>query len=543
MKNIRTFVDTLFNLNLTSPVWDFLGNQYNDTLNKHIWDINSSINDGYPYIRLYNFNTHLISPTNGSSDNIDVNFNCFASSQSNLNSVTLQIWNETSGNLYYNETITPIGVNETTASFDYNFTDEGNYLWNCLFTDEVTSISSDLNYTLFISLIAPAVTLNNPLENEFFNYQNNILFNFTGIDNDGLSVCELWENFTGNWKKNYTWSSPISEISSARNLNLVDNYYLWNVWCNDTFGNGAFHENNHTFSIDTIYPIEGNITIAVTQNSESFLFLTNITDINLNMCKYTIKNLTGQINGVNENITFSCNQLSSASTSGFGDYILYIDAYDKANNHIQQNKSFTTSFVSPPPEGSGGTTPSLSAGNWTMETEFAGSKYQFSMIQSSSRNKDLLFENLGTTSRTITLSCQPVSGTADLCGDITFEKNTFTLPLQKGIKTSVGFTLKIPDNFEKGKYVVNLVATDEQSNIGIITTEIDITSSSSITGIISKLFSNTKNGIPYFLLFILVALLAGVLSNFLLFKPTKLPSALSVLVGLVFGIIFLLLPI
>ncbi len=149
----------------------------------------------------------------------------------------------------------------------------------------------------------------------------------------------------------------------------------------------------------------------------------------------------------------------------------------------------------------------------------------------------MLFENLGVSERTITMKCVKVSGLEELCEGITFKQDTFILPTQKSIKTSNTFIVSIPSTYEKGTYVVNLVGEDENSNIGVITLEVKVTSRASIAGIISKLFV-----FPYFLIFLLVAIVFGVLSNYLIFKPTKLPSALSVIVGLVFGIIFLLLP-
>jgi hypothetical protein len=178
-----------------------------------------------------------------------------------------------------------------------------------------------------------------------------------------------------------------------------------------------------------------------------------------------------------------------------------------------------------------------------METDFGGSSYQFTMIQGSSRSGNLLFENLGTTSRTLKMTCEPVSGTQNLCDTLTFEQTTFTLPLQRGIKTSTSFEVVIPDNYEKESYVANLIATDEDGNKGIITITVDVASYASITGAITKLFSSTEGGIPYLLFFFLIAFMTGTLSYFTIFKPNKIPTAFSVLVGLVFGIIFLLLPI
>jgi transcription termination factor NusB len=49
MKNVRTYTDVGWSKGLESP-WDFVGNPYDDKGNEDIWDINPTINDGYPYL-------------------------------------------------------------------------------------------------------------------------------------------------------------------------------------------------------------------------------------------------------------------------------------------------------------------------------------------------------------------------------------------------------------------------------------------------------------------------------------------------------------
>ena len=49
MKNVRTFTDVAWSAGLSSP-WDFVDNPYDDIANDDYWDIDVSINDGYPYL-------------------------------------------------------------------------------------------------------------------------------------------------------------------------------------------------------------------------------------------------------------------------------------------------------------------------------------------------------------------------------------------------------------------------------------------------------------------------------------------------------------
>jgi hypothetical protein len=53
-------------------------------------------------------------------------------------------------------------------------------------------------------------TRNYPSNKTYFNNKSNIYFNYTATDSNGLSVCELWGDWTGVWHKNYTWSGPAS---------------------------------------------------------------------------------------------------------------------------------------------------------------------------------------------------------------------------------------------------------------------------------------------------------------------------------------------
>lgn len=525
--------------NFTS--WDFTD----------IWQICSEVNDGYPSLRYIDepcptIRVTLNKPDNSSSSSISTTFNCSAISEKNaFTSATLQIYNKTSGELYYNETKSASGLLNTTL-FDYNFTTTDTYLWNCEFTDNSSlSFSAPLNYTLYLNTVSPAITLEKPSNNNYINTIPTYL-NFTATDPDGLSTCELWGNFTGSWAKNYTWNNPTSGVTTFTTLNLEDNLrYDWNVWCNDTVNNGIFSPNNFTFGLDTIYPTTSIDNITTISGSQVVTFYsTSIDNNNGTTCKFSVYNLAGGIEGINNNLSFTCNQSYAFAVSGFATYILQVYTTDIGGNVNWTNKSFVTFTTTPPSGGGGGSgTVVVTSGNWTMETEFGGSSYQFAMIQKTSRTKDLVFENLGTTSRTIKLTCEPVSGSKNLCDNIEFENAQFSLPLQRNIKTSIPFRLAIPSGYEKGRYVVNLIGTDEVGNKGIITLTADVTSYSSITGAVTKLFSNTESNIPYFLIFALISFMSGVLINFTLFKPNKIPAALSVVAGLFIGVVFLLLPI
>jgi hypothetical protein len=63
MKDIRTYTDLAWSPGL-SPAWDFYGNQNDDTGNEDIWGINSTDNDGYPFLMWQGYSVPLYAPEN-----------------------------------------------------------------------------------------------------------------------------------------------------------------------------------------------------------------------------------------------------------------------------------------------------------------------------------------------------------------------------------------------------------------------------------------------------------------------------------------------
>jgi len=122
--------------------------------------------------------------------------------------------------------------------------------------DTLNNLNSE-SVVFGVNLESPFIELNNPSDNKYLNYKENILFNFTVTDGDGIGTCELWGDWNG-WHKNQTLNSVSSGVQTSFGLiNLNDGNYKWNVWCNDSLGNGDFSLNNFTLTIDTVYPLFG----------------------------------------------------------------------------------------------------------------------------------------------------------------------------------------------------------------------------------------------------------------------------------------------
>ncbi|GAG27261.1 unnamed protein product, partial [marine sediment metagenome] len=94
---------------------------------------------------------------------------------------------------------------------------------------------------------------------------------------------------------------------------------------------------------DSIYP---NITInsiTTRTGSQTITFSSNVTDAYIDSCKFSIFNLSGSIDGLNENISVGCNQVGkSATVSAYKTYNLTLYGNDSAGNENSTTEPFTT---------------------------------------------------------------------------------------------------------------------------------------------------------------------------------------------------------
>ena len=262
--------------------------------------------------------------------------------------------------LFLNDKINKTRGISTDLNTNINFTIIGladatyNYSIQVCDSDDLCNSSSLYYFT--ISTDAPAINLDYPLTNSYFNNGTNLYFNFTATDSNGLSTCELWGNWTGTWAKNYTWL-PTSAVQNFTTVNVTqgDAIYKWNIWCNDTTNTATFSPFNRTFTIDTTFPEVNLTSITPTAGSQTISFDVQATDINLNTCKYSIFNSSGGIDGLNNNVSVSCVSTgNSATVSKYATYNLTFYGIDKAGNENSSIKSFTTTALAPLTISSGG---------------------------------------------------------------------------------------------------------------------------------------------------------------------------------------------
>ena len=427
---------------------------------------------------LLSIDVTLNSPGNDTSQTTPTEFNCSVeTSGKEISNITLFIWNSP---FIYTETKDITGFSNSTI-FSVTFGNDASYEWNCKATNNISeSKFADNNFTVHIETNSPAINLQKPTSNEFLNNGTNVYFNFTATDQQGMDVCQLWGNWTGTWKNNFTWNNITSGVQNFTTLNISEsNGNIWNVFCNDTVGNGGFAASNFTFNIDETLP---NITInsiSTIAGSQTIQFNSTESDLNLYTCFYSIFNSTGEIDGISENISYTCNTITPATSSSFGTFNLTIYSRDLALNEKSTTQSFTTSNPQPSPGGGGGSITMhgvtlLEATNFTITT--LNLKSQLDMViakdSAKSRSKDFLVTNFGLEPIVVEIICdtQNVNESSqdiDICDYVSFENKTMVVQPSEEIRSRGTFNLETPNGTKLfDEYYFNILAVrtigDEQ---------------------------------------------------------------------------------
>ncbi len=152
----------------------------------------------------------------------------------------------------------------------------------------------NMNYSqveFVVNTTLPVVLLEHPYEEGNVTYSN-VVFNYTpsGVD---IVECTVYGNFSGEWGANESNSTPVlNSFVNGIEVGLLDGCYLWNVKCEDSFGNVAFGASNRTLTIDSSAP---NISI-VSPLNESYLasgtrrVWVNVTSDEDGLCRYNLSN-------------------------------------------------------------------------------------------------------------------------------------------------------------------------------------------------------------------------------------------------------------
>lgn len=362
---------TIESFNVTTRIPDLTPRQVNFTVTSFV---NSTINLGNSNVT-FDLNSTWPTPGNGAQYR-------FATKE-NTNLTRLPV-------LYL--TYTDVSINivapsddqefDTNLSLPLNFTQAGpiSTIWynidngaNTTITGNITFNTSDGSHTAYlfandtngnlfsdsvnftVSLSAPAITLDAPDDGTYFNNGTGIYLNYTATDSNGIGQCDVYHDVTGSWALN---STNLGITSGQQNFTQVygsDGSYTWNVFCNDTLGNGRFSTTNHTFIIDETLPLISNINVATADNSQTFNFSFTLTETNQGTCKYSVYDSDNTtIDGLNENVSITCGVTSQGTATGFGTFTLRVYHTDLAGNENHTDKAFTLTQTSGDGSGGGG---------------------------------------------------------------------------------------------------------------------------------------------------------------------------------------------
>jgi len=335
---------TNYTINATKTGWDTNSTQINlttNTLNQQFDILDTivpTVTIAHPQAQIYSYNESL--PLNYSVSDLGVG----------LDSCWYKIDYSNGTNFLSNTTLT------SCSNITFNVSISEIYDLTLYVNDTENNVNLS-SVTFSVSLESPAVVLNYPTDNKYFNNGNNIYFNFTATDSDNLDTCHLYGNWTGTWHKNYTWKSPTNATMNWTQINLTEGKYNWNVWCNDTNGLDSWALNNFSLNIDLTNPTSIINSVGTAIGSKIISFNSSNSDnYGLDSCKYSIYNSGGTIDGVTENISFTCtNQVILSTVSDYDAYTLRVYVKDLADNEIYSTKIFAVQSSGASPGGGGGT--------------------------------------------------------------------------------------------------------------------------------------------------------------------------------------------
>jgi hypothetical protein len=426
-----------------------------------------------------------------------------------------------------------------TQNTNFSIPRSGTYNLSIYANDTPYNQSSITSVNFIVSLEAPAIVLDYPGQDKWFNDLSDFSVKFTANDLNAMAFCDVYGNWTGSWTKNRTILNPNSgQQYSTSTGRLSNGNYMWNVLCNDTTTQ-SWAESNQTFRVDTIYP---NVTISSPSGTiTSRIFNINIlaTDnYNVSYCFYWVT-LGASTIIANTQIPDCISQTGVVATDA--DYVIHVCINDTAQNNFCVTSPFTVDTSTPSnPGGGGGGSIVIVQGNgslWTMETDANGGLYELVMVKGSSRVKTILFQNKGNKIINLALSCK-----GDLCDNIKLADMTIGLPTGLEIKTKSSFEIDIPSDLADGTYVSNIIATDQDGNEGLITVQTQVGGLGIISEFANKIISS-KNisgiGVPYVIIFIFSWLVSSFLTYIIAFTKKDGGKAISTIIGFVVGLIVL----
>jgi subtilisin family serine protease len=245
--------------NITGTVNSTVFNATNLSFDNYKWNcLAYDVNNNYAFassnfsFRLGYVTANLTSPANGLITNKNQTYNCSFTSESShaLKNSTFSIWNS-SGGLVYNVSQNISGI-VNSSSFNYNFTMEGNYSWNCLvYNNNSDNTSADNNYSIRNDITLPEIN-----SITFSVNTTSATVNWNSNENTNSSI--FYSTDTINLNFNSSNSSLALNHSFTLTGLTASTIYYYNITNCDNAGNCKVNgTNSFTTSVEAVVPSSG----------------------------------------------------------------------------------------------------------------------------------------------------------------------------------------------------------------------------------------------------------------------------------------------
>jgi subtilisin family serine protease len=177
----------------------------------------------------------LVSPADNTyTKTAAVNFTCAANDTiADLSNMTFYLWNS-SGSLVYSK-VKNISGNSNETAFNYSFTNEAGYDWNCHAIDEESNEIYENNNSITYDATAPTIVHESPEDNNETT-ETEIDFEYNASDDNEIVNCSLI--IDGDINDTDTTIQE-GEINTFSNVDLPEGNYDWKITCTDIAGNTA----------------------------------------------------------------------------------------------------------------------------------------------------------------------------------------------------------------------------------------------------------------------------------------------------------------
>ncbi|RME53143.1 hypothetical protein D6783_02845, partial [Candidatus Woesearchaeota archaeon] len=195
-------------------------------------------------------------------------------------------------------------VTNTSKTVEFALDANSVYYWMVIARDVFgTERNSTSTFTYITDTLVPSVILGSPLDGAVLGNAV-VTFNYTPSDTNTLDACTLYGNFSGSWGPNVTNASPTKDVPNFLTSTLPNGVFVWNVYCNDSAGNGAFASANYSLTVDLLPPVVDLVSPpnnSFENTTNIITFTANATDAfsNVTSCELV---LDGVVKDMNSNV-------------------------------------------------------------------------------------------------------------------------------------------------------------------------------------------------------------------------------------------------